>query len=333
MNLSEDDLALIHALQIAPRVSWSDAADVLGANGGTLAAKWDRIQASGAAWITGHLVGDPSQMSLAFVEVECEISRRPEIIETVCAIPEVNSVDETFNGPGLSLIILTASIEELSQVILPSLTTIPGVTAVEASLCTRLHRGGHSWRLNTLTRLQQQRFRELRHLGTAGTGRLPESHRKMIRMLVENGRVTAAEVARELGGHPATVRRQLNKLLDSDVLSFRCELAQKYSGYPITCQWFTRLPPARHTEAAKELRPLRNIRMVASTTGTTNFRIVMWLQTAADVMSAELTMAARIPELEFVASSLVMNSPKRVGWRLSPDSTATGQVVLPAPLA
>ena len=39
LELSEEDLALIHALQIAPRVSWADAAEILGVHATTLAAR------------------------------------------------------------------------------------------------------------------------------------------------------------------------------------------------------------------------------------------------------------------------------------------------------
>ena len=77
MELSEEDLALINALQIAPRLSWADAAEVLGVHATTLAARWERLRAAGASWVTAHLMGDPQQMCLAFVDVECEMHRRP----------------------------------------------------------------------------------------------------------------------------------------------------------------------------------------------------------------------------------------------------------------
>ncbi|MFI5084537.1 MAG: AsnC family protein, partial [Actinomycetales bacterium] len=69
MELSEDDLALINALQIAPRMSWADAADVLGVHATSLAARWARLRKQGVAWVTGHLIGDPHEMSLAFIDV------------------------------------------------------------------------------------------------------------------------------------------------------------------------------------------------------------------------------------------------------------------------
>ena len=74
MEISEEDLQLINALQIAPRISWSDAAGILGVHATTLAARWERLKASGAAWSTAHLMGDPKQMCLALVDVDCEMT-------------------------------------------------------------------------------------------------------------------------------------------------------------------------------------------------------------------------------------------------------------------
>ncbi|HSN35124.1 MAG TPA: Lrp/AsnC family transcriptional regulator, partial [Arthrobacter sp.] len=82
--------------------------------------------------------------------------------------------------------------------------------------------------------------------------------------------------------------------------------------------------------AAAELRSFRNVRLSASTTGRTNFVILMWLHSLADVMNAEQALQLRIPGIELVESVVVLNTAKRVGWMLNPDSTATGAVVVPA---
>ena len=87
MELSEDDFDLINALQIAPRISWTDAAGVLGVHATTLAARWERLKASGVAWITAHWMGDPQQMCLALVDVDCEMRLRAEVTASACRNP------------------------------------------------------------------------------------------------------------------------------------------------------------------------------------------------------------------------------------------------------
>ena len=89
MDVTEEDLALINALQIAPRLSWADAAEVLGVHATTLAARWERLTAAGAAWVTAHPMGDPQKMCLAFVDVECELHRRAAVTHALAAVPEI----------------------------------------------------------------------------------------------------------------------------------------------------------------------------------------------------------------------------------------------------
>lgn len=334
MEISEDDLQLINALQLAPRVSWSDAARVLGVHATTLAARWDRLRAAGAAWTTAHLIGDPKQMCLALVDVDCEMRQRAGVTAALAAIPEVVTVEEAASNRDLMLTVITPTLGRFSESVVPQFKEIPGLTKYRTALCTRLHVGGYAWRLNVLDKAQQNALKALAGPEASGSAppdvpgvALPQSHLDLIPFLARDGRATAADIARSLGRSPATVQRQLNRVLSSQLLSFRCEIAQKYSGYPVTCQWFANVPPGQHEAAAAELRGFRNVRLAASTTGRTNFVVIMWLHTLADVMNAELALQQRIPGIELAESVVVLSSAKRVGWMLNPDSTATGAVV------
>lgn len=329
MVLSEEDLALINALQIAPRISWSDAATVLGVHATTLAARWDRLKLSGAAWTTAHLIGDPKQMCLALVDVDCEMRQRDEVTAALAAIPEVVTVEEAGSNRDLMLTVIAPTLARFTEEVLPRFKEIPGLLKYRTSLCTRLHSSGYAWRLNILDKAKQNALKALAGPVAPMTGApLPPSHLDLIPFLARDGRAGAAEIARSLGRSPATVQRQLNRVLASGLLSFRCEIAQKLSGYPVSCQWFVNVPAGQHEAAAAELRSLRTVRLSASTTGSTNFVILMWLHSLADVMNAELALQQRIPQIELVESVVILNTAKRVGWMLNPDSTASGAVVV-----
>ncbi|MDQ0145415.1 DNA-binding Lrp family transcriptional regulator [Pseudarthrobacter niigatensis] len=331
MELSEDDLALIQVLQASPRIAWADAAKVLDVHATTLAARWDRLTSQGAAWATAHLAGDPKQMLLAYVAVDCEMNRRDSVTAQLAAVPEIVTVEEAASNRDLMLTVITRSLEEFSERVVSHLKTIDGLTKYQVALCTRLHSSGDDWRLNVLSRSQ---LATLRTLGPPASlepariaGQLPQSHLDLLPFLARDGRATAAQIARALGRHPATVQRQLNRVLASGILSFRCEIAQRYSSFPVTCQWFVNVPAGQHEAAAAEIRSISNVRLSASTTGPTNFVIIMWLHTLADVMSAELALQQKVPGIEIVESAVMLRTVKRVGWMLKEDTTASGAVV------
>jgi DNA-binding Lrp family transcriptional regulator len=334
MELSEDDLALINALQIAPRLSWADASGVLGVHATTLAARWERLRAAGAAWVTAHQVGDPKLMCLALVDIDCEMNRRAEVTAALADIPEIVTIGEAASNRDLMLTVIAPSLAALNERVIDRLKEIAGLLKYRTALCTRLHSGAHAWRLNVLDRNQHAALGALASPDAARPNSngdpLPQSHLALLPFLARDGRATAADIARTLDRHPATVQRQLNRVLASNGLSFRCEIAQAYSGYPVTCQWFANVPAGRHDAAAAELRGFRNVRMSASTTGGTNFAIIMWLNSLADVMDAELALQQRVPGIELVESAVMLRTVKRMGWMLNPDSTASGAVVVDA---
>ncbi len=330
MELSEDDLALIQVLQASPRLGWADAAKVLGVHATTLAARWDRLTSSGAAWVTAHLAGDPKQMLLAYVAVDCEMNLRDSVTAELAAIPEIVTVEEAASNRDLMLTVITRSLEEFSAKIITRLKAVEGLTKYQVALCTRLHSSGDDWRLNVLNRAQLATLRTLASQpspDSAQAAQLPQSHLDLLPFLARDGRATAADIARSLGRHPATVQRQLNRVLASGILSFRCEIAQAYSSFPVTCQWFVNVPAGQHDAAAAQIRTISNVRLSASTTGATNFVIIMWLQTLADVMSAELALQQKVPGIDIVESAVMLRTVKRVGWMLKEDTTASGAVV------
>jgi DNA-binding Lrp family transcriptional regulator len=331
MELSEEDLALIQVLQSSPRLGWADAAKVLGVHPTTLAARWERLAAGGAAWTTAHLVGDPQQMLLAFVAVDCEMHRRDTVMAQLAAVPEIITVEEAASNRDLMLTVITRSLEEFSANVVSRLKTIEGLTKYQTALCTRLHTSADSWRLNVLSRAQLATLRTLTqdpNRAAPAVGQLPQSHLDLLPYLARDGRATAAEIARDLGRHPATVQRQLNRVLASGLLSFRCEMAQRYSSFPVTCQWFVNVPAGQHEAAAADIRTISNVRLSASTTGPTNFVIIMWLHSLADVMTAELTLQQKVPGIDLVESVVMLRTVKRVGWLLNEDTTASGAVVV-----
>ncbi|MDI3403196.1 Lrp/AsnC family transcriptional regulator [Streptomyces cavernicola] len=329
--LAEQDLALLHALQIAPRVSWTDAARVLGSTSTTLATRWNRLRSTGRAWVTVHPARDLRNAAVAFVDVEVVPAERDEVIQQLCRDPRAVTVEEAASGRDLMVTVVVPDQESLTRFVLDDLPRAPGVRSIRSRVATEMHREGADWRLDALDRDQQAAFQALvPRAEAARMTEIPASYGPLVQALTYDGRRSAAEIAALVGRNPATVRRQISRLANSGLLSFRCEITQLRSRWPVVCTWFAQVSAQQLERTVRSLRTLPDLRLCASTAGETNLMFTLWLSAPQEVPRVERTLAERLPQLSLVESVLMLRAPKRMGWLIDAEGRSTGEVV-PSP--
>lgn len=327
--MEESDLELISALQIAPRASWAEIGRVLGRHPTTLATRWERLRESGTAWVTAHLMGDPREMTVTLHDVLCRPDQRRNVVEALCRIPEIASVDECSRQKDIMLTVFSRSFEWLHAELTPQLDVIPGLVRHESYYLTELHYAAHDWRITQLNPWQTEQLRQLAIKPSADSVQLPSDFIDIARILARDGRASAAEISAATGVPPSTARRRLQRVLESGVLALRCDVAHSRVGYPLACQWQARLPIDKHRQVAQVLRQLGALRLCGSITGRANLVFAFWLRNQAQVVEIERGIAQLLPDLEIIESSMFNSSLKRMGWRLGPGGVATGEVVVP----
>lgn len=328
----ELDLQLLHGLQIAPRVPWAQAARILGTTPATLVARWGRMRREGLAWIVAHPSGLVGDVTTAFVEVDCEPGRRHESVAALVQDRRAMSVEETAHGRDLQMTVMTPDLRTLSRFLLDDLPALPGVRDVRASLALQLHRQGRDWRLQALEPRQVAAF-ESSAAQAVGGGALPRDPRPILTALEQDGRGSAAEIARIIGRDPSTVRRQLAQVLASGTLSFRCEIAQDPALWELHCTWLARVPEAEKARTVAALSTLPELRLLASISGESNLLVSAWTRSPADLMRVERLICDRLPWLTLSESIIVLRTAKRMGWLVDERGRATGEVVIPDVLA
>lgn len=325
MELPTEDLELIHALQIAPRATWTQLGSALGRHPTTLAARWKQLRADGRAWVTGH---PGSQGCGTFIGLECRPGHRAEVLERLCASSRIATVEESARAADVRLTVLTRSWQQLARDVLPLLRADPAILRTQVTVITRLYAIGNNWRLDVLSPDQQHRVAALHPEVLRPPGATPAGLAEMTAVLQRDGRATAAQIAAATGVHPTTAVRHLREAIETGLIALRCELAQAHSGYPVPCQWYVRVPPAQLEAAVRYLRSYRTLRLCASTTGDTNFTFFMWLRAPEDILDVEAGLQAAAPAVQVVESDVGVRTHKRMGWLLREDSTATGEVVV-----
>ncbi|MEV6128429.1 Lrp/AsnC family transcriptional regulator [Streptomyces violaceusniger] len=333
-GLDEHDLALLHALQIAPRISWAEAARILGSNAATLAARWDRLRGRGLAWVTAYPGGSYRQATLALVEVDCLPGARRAVVDAVCRDPRAVTVEESTRGRDLLLTVITPDLAALTAFVLDDLEALPGVERQRTYVATSVHRHGTHWRLDALEPAQVRALEaaSARSAPAAGTSP-PAGAWPLIAALAKDGRRTAADLARSTGRNTATVRRQLARLISSDLLSFRCELATEVSGWSVSSTWTAHVEPVDQQRTIAALATLPELRMCLSTTGDANVAMTVWTRSLLDMLRIERLFGERLPWMRVRENAVNLRTPKRMGWMLDERGRATGEVVVPTALA
>ncbi|MCW2289792.1 AsnC family transcriptional regulator [Leucobacter luti] len=326
--LDDEDLQLVHALQIAPRASWTSLAPILGVHSTTLATRWKRLSEAGIAWIAVHSIGTRLTPVTAFIEVLCEMSRREEVIRELSEIPDVLSLDISARHRDLLLTVSAASMAHLTEHTLPRIASVRGIEHIETSFSTRMHVIADSWTVRSLSPEQARQVAQL-NPRERSDGPAPRISPDVLRALAADGRLSASDIARGLGMSEPTVRRQIRAAILHGLVHFRCELAQDVSGTPITAEWFASVPATEHETLARAAAQIPGIRLCASTTGRTNVLLTFWLRSVSEVPRVEGQLTAAVPSIVFRESAIALRIAKRVGWLLGDGGRATGRVIPP----
>lgn len=333
-SLSEEDFALVHALQVHPRASWSGLAPVLDAAPVTLARRWQRLRAAGLAWVTSYPSIREDVMQVALVEVDCAPGRLDEVAAALEDEQAVMTIEHAARGRDLLLTVNAPSFGELSGLVLDRLGRLPGVASTRTHLAAGVHVEGSRWRLDALDTRQIDAVRALRDAdGAARTTRPVELSGPvfgpLVRELAADGRAGAAEIADRIGRPASTVRRQLAALVRSGSLVFRCEVAQLLTRWPICVTWWIRLPIDEVGDAVRRVRADPRVRLCLSLTGPANFLVTAWMHTLSELVGMQSALEHALPAAEIVDTSVILRIRKRMGWLLHPDGRCTGRTVPP----
>jgi DNA-binding Lrp family transcriptional regulator len=329
MELTEDELSLIHALQIRPRASWADLGSALGVTPAVLARRWHHLTSAGAAWVTAYplLTGEAHY---AFVEVGCGSADLARLRLELVTWPEVMSVEEASRDYNLVLTVGTPTLEDLSGLLLDRIASLEGVTGVRSHLAGRLHAEGSGWRMGAIDQFVATAVAGIGTPDTAPAPATPPGPPPGAPGAPGGARAggpPAAEIARAVDRPLSTVRRQLGRLLRSDVLRIRCDVAQGLTPYTLCVNWWCQVPTGVVPGAVNRLRAHPRVRQVASIPGPANLLFSTWVRDLGEALRVQEFVEEELAPARVLESAVILRTVKRMGWQLGPQGRATGEVV------
>lgn len=317
----ETDLKVIEALQRKPRASWDQIGRLLGINPVTAARRWQALTDAGFVQVTAYptVTSWAKNHCNAFIEVDLEPTVRDHAVEILAHVPQIVSISIISSGRDLFLTLLTPDLATLSRVVLKQLHQLPGLRRTRTYTVTTVYGEGKHWRLGALES-------ERRTMPPTQDGAVWKPNYQAVLRALGDGRRSTAEIATAIGRSEPTARRRLNEMIEKGLLSFRCEVAQPITGWPIAATFWARVPPNQLDKTAKTLAALPEVRMCAAVTGTDNLIMVLWLRSLGDIQRLEVQLATQLPQLTLTDRAVTLYQAKRMSSLLDETGHITGVI-------
>ena len=334
--LAETDLALINALQVAPRAEWSDVGRALGISPSTAARRWEALAGAGVAWVT-CAPGPRFLGRTMFVSLRAAQGTHAALCERLCAEPAAATVSMV-TGPFDFLVdCFAADAEELNELAIGTFAAMPEVARSEASLAVGIYRTGSDYRSGVLDPAALRMIGDAGAGGTSGSWRPDPVDAMLLHGLSLDGRVSWAELGESCAVSPQTARRRVQRMLAANHVALRCEYALTARGplYEVNLQ--LDVPAKALVQAASYFGRLKECRLSSQVISAHNLNVTLWIRDLHEVNRHELELAELLPGTRVLGRDVSVRTVKRLGHVLDHSGRSTAfippSVWTPAQLA
>jgi Lrp/AsnC family transcriptional regulator for asnA, asnC and gidA len=141
--------------------------------------------------------------------------------------------------------------------------------------------------------------------------------RKIINLLLDDGRMTASEIARQIGLTERSVRYRIERLIQSEVIKIAAVVNPEALGYSIVADVFIEVEPALINQVARRLAEHENITYVACSIGERDVSAQVVARDNAEVYALATEFIGKLPGVRKTTTSIVPIRLKDVyQWRV-----------------
>ncbi|ANW21408.1 Lrp/AsnC family transcriptional regulator [Streptomyces clavuligerus] len=270
--LDELDRRLIGALHLAPRGTWDDIGGILAADASTLKRRYDRLREARMVRVIGQ--ADWGMHSAAMpVHVLLDITGESPlaVLQRLRDLPHLSLLAQISGDYPLYAVVHAPSEAATSRAV-DRMFSVPGVRRVNALPALSTLRRGISWDPQFLTDAERD---DLLRLGGARPGStatatatppakpLSEAERSVVAELIQDGRASAARIARTAGLATSTAHRVVRRVLDEGWVRPRLEIVSEWLGFQTPFMLRLRVAPGETPEVMRRIDRLPQTRLVA----------------------------------------------------------------------
>lgn len=322
--LSDTDLALVSALQVAPRAPWSAIGRAVGVDPVTAARRWTRLQEERLAWF----VVRPSAEQLAtdrdavLLKLNCRPGTQVQVAERFAAVREAYAVDLLAGVDDICVILVGRGLGGMRALVDTLVGRDEDITGFCVFFVSEVHREDAQWRLGMLS--SEQRRELLPSKAGRATAPAPEVVDEIAEVLLEDPRMSLADLGRRMNLSEPTARRLLDRVLRSRAIRLGCDVVASAGGAArgVLIEVSVDDPHA----AGRAISELPAVLRCAAVVGPANLAVMARFVALDELASFEAAAAAMAPGWTVTNRSTVARSVKRQGHVLDDE----GRLVHPA---
>ncbi|MFJ4974621.1 Lrp/AsnC family transcriptional regulator [Streptomyces coeruleorubidus] len=334
--LDELDRRLIGALHLAPRATWDDIGGILAADASTLKRRYDRLHEARMVRVIGQADWGMHSTTMpvhVFLDITGETPLA--VLHRLRDLPHVQLLAQ-ISGDYPLYVVVHAPSEAATSEAIDRMFSIPGVRRVNALPALSTLRRGITWDPRFLTEAERAGLLELTGARPEGTATatppakpLSEAERTVVARLIQDGRASAASIARAAGLATSTAHRVVRRVLDEGWVKPRLEIVSEWLGYQTPFMLRLRVAPGETPEVMHRIDRLPQTRLavhVASDMSVLATGLVTDRSALARFVDDELS---GIPGVLAVSVGVMLAEPRRY-WLDRDGTSGLGEFHAPA---
>ncbi|MFE2522778.1 Lrp/AsnC family transcriptional regulator [Streptomyces sp. NPDC059382] len=271
------DLALVQALMIDGRASFSRLAEVLEVSDQTVVRRYRRMRTTGLVRVVGLPLGSRVGLFESWLRVQCTPDAALAVAEALSRRPDIAWVTLNSGGTEIHCMTKARTRQDRDVLLLEKLPRTRRVIGVSAHTILRMFTGGpERWfgidalRPDQVAALERRPPEPVRDRYA-----LDEAELAMLAVLGQDGRAGYPELARATGLSESTARRRLDRLRDMGAVYFDVEIVPATLGYEAEAAMLLTVDPARLAQVGAAIGEHPEVPFAAAVTGSANLLAVV----------------------------------------------------------
>jgi DNA-binding Lrp family transcriptional regulator len=289
--------------------------EILGPSEQTIARRFRRLFDARVLRVVGQLSSQRLGRSDWAVRIRCTPGSAPSVATRLAEHPDTAWVQLTSGGTEIFSTIRSRDSEQRTPLLLSQLSLGRQVVALEAYCLLHLFAAGISPPPGSSDLLPEEIDQLLAPTRAAAsversTVTLQDSDWPLVQALAKDGRAAYRQLAECTHWHESTVRRRVEELITSGVLTFDVDLDSGALGIGAPALLWMSVVPAKLTQVGQALAGLPEVPFVAATTGSTNLVAALLCESDRSLYEFLTEKVAALDGLTHIETAPVMRAVK-----------------------